>query len=58
MVAAAKGLWLWALKALWLRNFWDNVRRYAIYGLTTLEDGDIALFDMGAEYQFYGSDIT
>ncbi|KAE8637453.1 hypothetical protein CSA_004486 [Cucumis sativus] len=24
----------------------------------TLEDGDIALFDMGAEYQFYGSDIT
>ncbi|KAA0037820.1 xaa-Pro dipeptidase [Cucumis melo var. makuwa] len=24
----------------------------------TLEDGDIALFDMGTEYQFYGSDIT
>ncbi|XP_042454403.1 xaa-Pro dipeptidase-like [Zingiber officinale] len=24
----------------------------------TLEDGDIALFDMGAEYHFYGSDIT
>ncbi|XP_023531271.1 xaa-Pro dipeptidase [Cucurbita pepo subsp. pepo] len=24
----------------------------------TLEDGDMALFDMGAEYQFYASDIT
>ncbi|KAE9614018.1 putative xaa-Pro dipeptidase [Lupinus albus] len=24
----------------------------------TLEDGDIALLDMGAEYHFYGSDIT
>ncbi|CAI0543777.1 unnamed protein product [Linum tenue] len=24
----------------------------------TLQDGDMALFDMGAEYQFYGSDIT
>lgn len=24
----------------------------------TLEDGDMALFDMGAEYHFYGSDIT
>ncbi|WVZ25739.1 hypothetical protein V8G54_004283 [Vigna mungo] len=24
----------------------------------TLEDGDMALFDMGAEYNFYGSDIT
>ncbi|XP_078176696.1 metallopeptidase M24 family protein isoform X1 [Carex rostrata] len=24
----------------------------------TLEDGDIALMDMGAEYHFYGSDIT
>ncbi|XP_065849908.1 uncharacterized protein [Euphorbia lathyris] len=24
----------------------------------TLKDGDIALFDMGAEYHFYGSDIT
>lgn len=24
----------------------------------TLEDGDMALLDMGAEYQFYGSDIT
>ncbi|XP_043808030.1 xaa-Pro dipeptidase isoform X2 [Manihot esculenta] len=24
----------------------------------TLEDGDVALFDMGAEYNFYGSDIT
>uniref|UniRef100_A0A2P2LCM9 Xaa-Pro dipeptidase n=1 Tax=Rhizophora mucronata TaxID=61149 RepID=A0A2P2LCM9_RHIMU len=24
----------------------------------TLLDGDMALFDMGAEYQFYGSDIT
>ncbi|XP_038880097.1 xaa-Pro dipeptidase [Benincasa hispida] len=24
----------------------------------TLEDGDMTLFDMGAEYQFYGSDIT
>jgi len=26
--------------------------------LQTLEDGDMALFDMGAEYNFYGSDIT
>lgn len=26
--------------------------------MQTLEDGDMALFDMGAEYQFYGSDIT
>ncbi|ONK80686.1 uncharacterized protein A4U43_C01F20610 [Asparagus officinalis] len=24
----------------------------------TLQDGDISLFDMGAEYHFYGSDIT
>ncbi|CAI9100525.1 OLC1v1037645C1 [Oldenlandia corymbosa var. corymbosa] len=24
----------------------------------TLEDGDMSLFDMGAEYHFYGSDIT
>lgn len=24
----------------------------------TLHDGDLALFDMGAEYHFYGSDIT
>ncbi|KAL2344236.1 hypothetical protein Fmac_005521 [Flemingia macrophylla] len=24
----------------------------------TLEEGDMALFDMGAEYHFYGSDIT
>ncbi|WOL09087.1 xaa-Pro dipeptidase isoform X1 [Canna indica] len=24
----------------------------------TLQDGDMALFDMGAEYHFYGSDIT
>ncbi|RDX74139.1 Xaa-Pro dipeptidase, partial [Mucuna pruriens] len=24
----------------------------------TLKDGDMALFDMGAEYHFYGSDIT
>ncbi|XP_037493160.1 xaa-Pro dipeptidase isoform X2 [Jatropha curcas] len=24
----------------------------------TMQDGDMALFDMGAEYQFYGSDIT
>lgn len=24
----------------------------------TLEDGDTALLDMGAEYNFYGSDIT
>nr|CAD1843163.1 unnamed protein product [Ananas comosus var. bracteatus] len=24
----------------------------------TLKDGDMALFDMGAEYNFYGSDIT
>jgi hypothetical protein len=23
-----------------------------------LEDGDMALLDMGAEYHFYGSDIT
>ncbi|KAJ6331057.1 hypothetical protein OIU76_009620, partial [Salix suchowensis] len=23
-----------------------------------LQDGDMALFDMGAEYHFYGSDIT
>ena len=26
--------------------------------LQILEDGDMALFDMGAEYSFYGSDIT
>lgn len=26
--------------------------------LQTFEDGDMALLDMGAEYQFYGSDIT
>jgi hypothetical protein len=26
--------------------------------LQTLEDGDMALLDMGAEYQFFGSDIT
>ena len=26
--------------------------------MQTLEDGDMALFDMGAEYQFYASDIT
>ena len=24
----------------------------------TLDDGDMALLDMGAEYHFYGSDIT
>lgn len=24
----------------------------------TLQDGDMALLDMGAEYNFYGSDIT
>ena len=27
------------------------------YGIA-LEDGDMALLDMGAEYHFYGSDIT
>jgi Xaa-Pro dipeptidase len=26
--------------------------------MQTLQDGDMALFDMGAEYHFYGSDIT
>ncbi|PKU63396.1 Xaa-Pro dipeptidase [Dendrobium catenatum] len=26
--------------------------------VAALKEGDIALFDMGAEYQFYGSDIT
>lgn len=26
--------------------------------MQTLEDGDLALLDMGAEYNFYGSDIT
>ena len=26
--------------------------------MQTLEDGDMALLDMGAEYHFYGSDIT
>lgn len=26
--------------------------------LQTFEDGDMALLDMGAEYHFYGSDIT
>ncbi|KAI3830546.1 hypothetical protein MKW98_030709 [Papaver atlanticum] len=31
---------------------------YRIQFLQTFEDGDMALFDMGAEYNFYGSDIT
>lgn len=26
--------------------------------MQTFEDGDMALLDMGAEYNFYGSDIT
>lgn len=26
--------------------------------MQTFEDGDMALLDMGAEYHFYGSDIT
>ena len=30
---------------------------YLVY-LQTLNDGDMALMDMGAEYNFYGSDIT
>ncbi|RZS04982.1 hypothetical protein BHM03_00035401 [Ensete ventricosum] len=28
------------------------------YDFYILEEGDMALFDMGAEYHFYGSDIT
>ncbi|KAG6538860.1 hypothetical protein ZIOFF_004012 [Zingiber officinale] len=35
-----------------------NDRVGILYLDVTLEDGDIALFDMGAEYHFYGSDIT
>ena len=31
---------------------------FSYISLQTLKDGDMALFDMGAEYHFYGSDIT
>lgn len=32
--------------------------RNHVFVFQTLKDGDMALFDMGAEYNFYGSDIT
>jgi hypothetical protein len=32
--------------------------RYILVYFQTLNDGDMALMDMGAEYSFYGSDIT
>jgi hypothetical protein len=37
--------------------FW-SFQTLVISFVQTLEDGDMALLDMGAEYHFYGSDIT
>jgi hypothetical protein len=40
-------------------HFSPLVDTYLVYfNFQTLVDGDMALMDMGAEYSFYGSDIT
>lgn len=54
----------WISKAFELFNFlpfWFALHhdyRNHVFVFQTLKDGDMALFDMGAEYNFYGSDIT
>lgn len=40
------------------RIFASNMYFFVVCFFKTLEDGDMALFDMGAEYHFYGSDVT